>query len=200
MENWVCAILERFFRNKSRANVPCNSLMSVGWSETARHFSGNTSRKPSLCFKVLSTKLSAKFTCSASLLRSVIVRERVAFFTWSKNSSDVRWTFGMREKGGGGEKEGRSPQWSLWVRNRWGWAASQQLFPVFISLFQPLAFWWDVRGGAFVCMGCGGCGEIIPLVSGQVIKLSLPSYRGMVVQLMVRDWYFYTHQTTNSTQ
>lgn len=33
------------------------------------------------------------------------------------------------------------------VRNGWARAASQQLFPVFISLFQPLAFWWDVRGG-----------------------------------------------------
>lgn len=108
-----------------------------------------------------------------------------------------------RRGGGGGERKGRKKstvEFMRRVRNRWGWAASQQLFPVFISLFQPLAFWWDVRGGAFVCMGCGGCGEIIPLVSGQVIKLSLPSYRGIVEQLMVRDWYFYTHQTTNSTQ
>jgi len=36
------------------------------------------------------------------------------------------------------------------VRNRLGRAASRQLFPVFFSLFQPLAFWWDVRGA--VCM------------------------------------------------
>lgn len=35
--------------------------------------------------------------------------------------------------------------------------------------------------------GAVGVLEIIPLVSGQVIKLSLPSYRGIVVQLMVRD-------------
>lgn len=159
MENWVCAILERFFRNKSRANVPCNSLMSVGWSETARHFSGNTSRKPSLCFKVLSTKLSAKFTCSG-LCSGVLLWENVSLFSPGLFRCRRCWTFGMREKGGGGERKGRKKstvEFMRRVRNRWGWAASQQLFPVFISLFQPLAFWWDVRGGAFVCMGCGGC-------------------------------------------
>lgn len=72
------------------------------------------------------------------------------------------------------------------VGNRLGRAASQQLFPVFISLFQPLAFWWDVKGGVRVCLGCGGVSNIIPLVSGQVIKMSLPPHRGIPVKLIVR--------------
>lgn len=56
-------------------------------------------------------------------------------------------------------KEGRRQQRSVWAElDIWrGQVVSQQLFPVFISFFQPLAFWWDVRGGAFVCMGCRGC-------------------------------------------
>lgn len=72
-------------------------------------------------------------------------REGVTFFTCSKlGHLACEWREEMSEK------EGRSPERSKFVRNRQGRAASQQLFPVFISLFQPLAFWWDVRGGVRV--------------------------------------------------
>lgn len=93
------------------------------------------------------------------LCSGVLLWENVSLFSPGLFRCRRCWTFGMREKGGG-ERKGRKKstvEFMRRVRNRWGWAASQQLFPVFISLFQPLAFWWDVRGGAFVCMGCGGC-------------------------------------------
>lgn len=165
-------------RNKAGVNGPCNNPMSVGLTEAAGESSGNTSRKPSLQ-PPLSTRASTKV---------LQWKKCVTFFTWSTLfRCRWGWAFAVWEKER--EKEGRTPERSLVgrVRNQQGRAAFQQLFPVFISLFQPLAFCWDVRGGkcVCVCISCGGVLDMTALVSSQLIKFTFLHAGRIHVKLIV---------------
>lgn len=97
-------------------------------------------------------------------LQRILPKRKCHFFSRGGSSSDPSEVghLACERREETSAKEGRSPGMSefVWrVRNRLGRAASQQLFPVFISLFQPLALWWDVRvcvcvfGGVRRCFG-----------------------------------------------
>lgn len=69
---------------------------------------------------------------------------------------------------------------------RLGRGAPQQLFPVFLSLFQWLALCWDVRGGAWGVAGGFFGSWWSGIWPGN--QRELPPYKGFpVVKLIVRD-------------
>lgn len=88
----------------------------------------------------------------------------------------------MREGKRKGRKKSRE-EFVRRVRNQRGRTTSQQLLPVFPLTFPAVSVLVGCKGRC-VCMGCVGVLDSTPLVSSQVIKISLP-FRGIPGKLIV---------------